>query len=128
MGKGRQMEERDKIVTSLLAIFLGAYGAHFFYIGNTRKGVKYLLLSVLTGICAPILAIIALIDGIQIFSMTDAQFAKYLKRNGWDPAAETVAREAKQKQLEKEYSALLDSGAITEEEFEKIRLSIANRV
>ena len=122
------MEGRDKTVTGLLAIFLGAYGAHFFYIGNTRKGWLYLLLSALTGICAVIFWIIALIDGIKMLSMSDAEFAAYLRRNGGRSAQPRYDREAERDRLLKEYAALANSGAITEEEFEKIRLSIVNRI
>lgn len=38
-------EQKSKIAAGLLAIFLGAFGVHNFYLGNTGKGVAQLLLT-----------------------------------------------------------------------------------
>ena len=53
---------RDKIVTALLAFFLGGLGIHNFYMGETKKGVLRIVLSLLCGIGG----IIALIDFVKI--------------------------------------------------------------
>lgn len=45
-------EQKDRIVASLLAFFLGAFGAHQFYLGNTTKGIIYLLLFFISWIFA----------------------------------------------------------------------------
>ncbi len=36
---------KNKLAAALLAIFLGGFGAHKFYMGNTKMGICYLLLS-----------------------------------------------------------------------------------
>lgn len=42
------MEQKSKLVAGLLGIFLGAYGIHNFYLGNTKKGVIQLIVSIVT--------------------------------------------------------------------------------
>lgn len=60
-------ESKSKLVAGLLGIFLGAYGVHNFYLGNTGKAVAQLLISLLTcGLGATITSIWGLIEGIMI--------------------------------------------------------------
>ena len=60
---------KSKLVAGLLALFVGSWGIHNFYLGNTMKGVLQLLLA-FTGIST----IWAFIEMIMIFtgSMTDS--------------------------------------------------------
>lgn len=41
---------KDKMVTLLLCIFLGCFGAHYFYVGRIGKGILYLFTAGLMGI------------------------------------------------------------------------------
>ena len=41
------MEDRSNVVAAMLAIFLGTFGLHKFYMGKIGMGVAYLLVSVL---------------------------------------------------------------------------------
>lgn len=60
---------KSKMAAGLLAIFLGAYGVHNFYLGNTGKAVAQLLISLLSCfMLAPVSGIWALIEGIMILS------------------------------------------------------------
>lgn len=52
-----------KITAGILALLLGGFGVHNFYLGETKKGILKILLA-WTGVSA----IIALIDAIKIFS------------------------------------------------------------
>ncbi len=76
----------NRVVASLLAIFLGSLGAHKFYLGATSVGIIYLLIGVLLGVCTfgistLILGLVALIEGLVYLSYTDEQFAaKYGRR------------------------------------------------
>jgi len=88
-----------KLVAGLLAIFLGAFGAHKFYLGRTTPGLIVLLvhiggwfvtlvLSVLTwgfgaiilvplmGLVASALCIIGLIEGVVYLTRSDEEFAQ----------------------------------------------------
>ena len=122
------MNNKNKTTAGLLGIFLGAWGAHHFYLGNTGKGLLYLLLSLLTGICLPIFAVIGLIEGIGYFGMTDEEFQRFCSEissedtrrqsNEGDGALKYATEKYK---LLLEYKALLDSEAITAEEFESIK-------
>lgn len=61
---------RSKTTASLLAIFLGGFGAHQFYLGRSLVGLIYLLL------CWTFVpAILGLIQGLNYLSMSDVQFA-----------------------------------------------------
>lgn len=64
---------RNKLTAGLLAFFLGGLGIHKFYLGQNNMGIIYLLF------CWTFIpAIIAFIESIQIFMMSDADFdAKY---------------------------------------------------
>lgn len=63
------MQNKSKVAAGVLAILLGSLGIHHFYLGNTKKGLIFLLVSVLTcGIAAPIMSILSIIDGVKILT------------------------------------------------------------
>lgn len=67
---------KSKVAAGLLALFLGAFGIHRFYLGNSGVGIAMLLISLLSfGFLAPIVAIWAFIEGIVILTggMKDGQ-------------------------------------------------------
>lgn len=59
----------SRIVASLLAIFLGAFGIHKFYLGKIGQGVVYLVF-----FWTFIPAIIGFIEGIWYLTMSDQEF------------------------------------------------------
>jgi hypothetical protein len=61
---------RNRIVAALLALFLGGFGIHQFYLGRTGTGFLYLIF-----FWTIVPAILALIDGIRYLLMTDEDFA-----------------------------------------------------
>jgi TM2 domain-containing membrane protein YozV len=64
---------KSKTTAALLAFFLGGFGIHQFYLGNTGKGVAYLLF-----FWTLIPSIIAFIDFIILLTKSDDDFnAKY---------------------------------------------------
>lgn len=69
-----------KLVAGLLAILLGGFGVHKFYLGYTKEGVIQLLLSL---VC--IGGIIGIIEGIIYLTKSDAEFvATYVTgKKGW---------------------------------------------
>ncbi len=40
--------QKSKMVAGLLGLFLGAYGIHNFYLGNTKKGIIQLVVTIVT--------------------------------------------------------------------------------
>lgn len=60
---------KNKVVAGLLAIFLGGFGAHKFYLGKPMWGIGYLVLC-----WTYIPAIVALFEGIMYFFMSDTEF------------------------------------------------------
>ncbi len=63
--------QRSRIAAGILAILLGTYGIHSFYLGNTSRGLMQLLISVLgslvtCGISAIVVMIWGVRDGIKL--------------------------------------------------------------
>ncbi len=70
-------DEKNKMVFGILAILLGAYGIHKFYVGDTKNGVIMLLVTLCTfGFAGIIMWICGLISGIKALTMDDAEFHK----------------------------------------------------
>lgn len=61
---------KNRTTAALLSFLLGGIGAHQFYLGNTGKGILYLVLC-----WTYIPAIIGVIEGILLISQTDEEFA-----------------------------------------------------
>ncbi|MCB0587351.1 MAG: NINE protein [Phaeodactylibacter sp.] len=67
---------KEKNVAGILALFLGGFGIHRFYLGQTGLGVFYLLF-----FWFPVIWIVALVDAIVFFSMDQEVFdRKYNQR------------------------------------------------
>ncbi len=63
------VEQKSKLVAGLLGIFVGAFGIHNFYLGNTKKAVIQLLISVLSCFTLAVVSEIwGLVEGIQILT------------------------------------------------------------
>ena len=84
---------KDKTAAGLLAIFLGSFGIHKFYLGYTGPGLVYLLVNtigwfllwIVLYIPNIILGVIALVEGIIYLTQTDEEFHEtYVKgRKDW---------------------------------------------
>lgn len=61
--------EKNKALAAVLAILLGTFGVHKFYLGQTRKGLLYLLFC-WTGVPS----LIALVEGCRYALMSDERF------------------------------------------------------
>ncbi|MGN0214548.1 MAG: NINE protein [Muribaculaceae bacterium] len=71
---------RSRGVAALLAIFLGALGIHYFYLGKNTAGILFLLIAILTcGIATAVTSVISIIQGIIMLTLTEEQFEqKYI--------------------------------------------------
>ena len=65
-----------KNTTLLLAFFLGSFGAHWFYLGNKKLGILFLLFC-WTGIPG----IIGVISALVLFFMPEKHFEKWYAEN-----------------------------------------------
>jgi TM2 domain-containing membrane protein YozV len=72
---------KNRVVAGLLALFLGSFGVHKFYLRETGGGIFYLfLLFMSVRIRLPFMWIVGIIDAIRLFTMSDAAFdRKYNK-------------------------------------------------
>lgn len=70
--------ERNRIAAALLALFLGALGAHKFYMGKTGAGIVMLVIGIfgwlLAGIPTMIIYAIAIIEGVTYLTMSEERF------------------------------------------------------
>lgn len=67
---------KQKLTASVLAIFLGGFGAHKFYLGQTGWGILYLLF------CWTFIpGIVGIIEGIRLFCMNGPEFEKKYYRS-----------------------------------------------
>ena len=87
------MNNKDKKIAGLLAILLGGYSAHYFYLGSSQAKKRLILALVTFGVMACYYGIMGIIDGIKIFKMTDEEFAAYAAEMG-GVAVEAPAEEA----------------------------------
>ena len=67
--KSQPKSKKNKTVAGLLAIFLGGFGIHKFYLGKVGWGIAYILLS-----WTWIPMIVGIIEGIIYLSMSDKSF------------------------------------------------------
>ena len=130
---------KNKNVAGIMAIFFGSLGIHYFYLGDNKKGTKYLLIALLTfGVGAMVLEVLGIIDGVKLLSMSDDEFnAAYNGASSTTidgsstsyapPAGQNVNPNKKQKdkiEALKKYKELLDIGAITQDEFDQLKQEV----
>ncbi len=60
--------QNKRVVAGILAIFLGVYGVHRFYLGDTKGGILRIVC------CCSAFGIISIIEGIIYLTKTDEQF------------------------------------------------------
>lgn len=61
---------KHRILAALLAIFLGTFGIHWFYLGHTARGILYAVF-----FWSGIPMVIGWIEGVYWLLMTDQSFA-----------------------------------------------------
>jgi len=75
-----------KMVAGILAILLGSFGIHKFYLGMTTEGLIMLLVTLLTcGLGGVIMSIIGIVEGIIYLTKSDEEFVNlYInQKKGW---------------------------------------------
>jgi len=67
--------DKQKMVAGILAILLGAFGVHKFYLGYNKEGIILLAVSLISfGMLAWVASIIGLVEGIMYLTKTDQEF------------------------------------------------------
>jgi TM2 domain-containing membrane protein YozV/predicted RNA-binding Zn-ribbon protein involved in translation (DUF1610 family) len=84
VGSPSHPSSPSKVVACLFALFLGIFGVHRFYLGETTWGVFYLVLNVFlfwTIVVPLIFLVVTFVEGISYLTYSDADFArKYSRR------------------------------------------------
>ena len=115
------MEGKNKTTAGVLAICLGAYSAHYFYLGR-KEATKRLLLAIFTfGVMAMVYEIMGIIDGVKLLKMTDEEFVAYCSESGSAASAKAAMAPAERNKALLEFKKLCDDGVITGEEFGRIK-------
>lgn len=77
----KSQKPKNRIVAAFLALFLGAFGVHKFYLNQGGQGVFFILLFVMTAnFRFPVSAILGFLDAFRLFTMSDDQFHKKYNR------------------------------------------------
>ena len=75
---------KSRHVAGLLAIFLGCFGVHKFYLGNVKMGIVYLLCSTLGSVLvlpALVVLVVSVVEGIRYLITDDLRFQQlYIDR------------------------------------------------
>lgn len=137
---------KNRTTAAILALLLSELGIHWFYLGKSGRGVVYLLISVLLcwTIVAPILIfILGVIDFVRLLSMSDDEFNSIyntgVPASMYQPYSSSQAS-APQTNVNSNSSStdnskadslfklksLLDSGILTQEEYEIQKRKILN--
>ena len=82
---GSNSNDRNNVAAGLLAIFLGTFGIHKFYLGEIGMGIFYILITCFGFIffCIPniILQVVVIIEGILYLVTDNETFNKKFNRN-----------------------------------------------
>lgn len=70
-GASGYVTDKSRVSAAILAFFLGGFGAHKFYLGQTGKGVLYLLF-----FWTLVPAIVAFVEFLILITMSDDAFAQ----------------------------------------------------
>lgn len=66
---------RSRGVAALLALFFGALGLHYFYIGKTNAGIIFLVVSIITcGFLGLVAQVVSIVQGIMFLTSTQEEF------------------------------------------------------
>ncbi len=75
------MQRKNKFVAAILALVLGTFGVHRFYLGDSKFGVIYILLFMFTAARFPITTLLGFFDFFRFMTMGQAEFdRRYNKR------------------------------------------------
>ena len=110
---------KDKNVAAIFALFFGVFGIHRFYLGQTGKGILYLMFFWFFGITA----ILGLIDAIIFFSMDNDEFDFKYNRNFMYPEYErqNTDFDRRERRFRQEQEYQLEQKRRREERFSKTR-------
>jgi len=104
--------ERQRKKAALLALLLGIFGAHRFYLGQRRRGILYLIFGILgvfisqgDGPFLPVMAIIAVIDAALLFTMTDEAFDRKYNMPGSADGKQAAPAHARESVYRREQEA-----------------------
>jgi TM2 domain-containing membrane protein YozV len=81
LGPGEGSGEKTRLVTGLLAIFLGWLGIHKFYLGYNKEGLIMILISLLAGtvtcgVATAVISVIGIVEGVMYLTKSDDEFAQ----------------------------------------------------
>ncbi|MDA8206079.1 MAG: NINE protein [Thermaerobacter sp.] len=107
---------RNRLVAALLAILLGSFGVHKFYLGKIGQGVLYAIFF-WTGIPA----IVGFIDGIVYLVMSPEMFDDRYNHGLSSRGDDVMNQLIKLKEL-------MDSGIISPSEYEERRQKLISRI
>ena len=67
-------QKKSTVLAVVLALLLGGFGAHWFYLGRTGRALTYLLLNILGGVLTVLLIGYVVLAAVWIACLIDAVF------------------------------------------------------
>ena len=67
-------QKKSTVLAVVLALLLGGFGAHWFYLGRTGRALTYLLVNILGGVLTVLLIGYVLLAAVWIACLSDAVF------------------------------------------------------
>jgi TM2 domain-containing membrane protein YozV len=71
MAEATRLTDKDHVVAGVLALILGGFGVHYFYMGKTTAGFLAILLTLVT--CS-VWELVVLVQAIMMLCMSQAEF------------------------------------------------------
>ena len=75
---------KNRIVAAIMAFFLGGFGAHKFYLGQTGQGIMFFFIFMITlGSRFPFSFLLGVMDSIRLLTMSDEKFHHKYNRGAY---------------------------------------------
>jgi TM2 domain-containing membrane protein YozV/DNA-directed RNA polymerase subunit RPC12/RpoP len=71
-----QNSSEKRVNAGILAILLGTFGVHYFYLGKTKKGITTLLINLIPVVGSAICFLLGVVFGVRALASSDENFEK----------------------------------------------------
>ena len=129
------MKAKEKTTAARYAFVFGAFGGHFYYLGDAKRGTARLLCSCFVPLLFFVNFVKGISEGRRLLKMSEEEFrlscAATESNDAKEEAKELPIKEepprdlAEKYQILEEFKDLLDDGTITEEEFFAVKRTIS---
>lgn len=84
--------EKSRVAAAFMALFVGGFGVHKFYLRDPGAGIFYIILMFMTARLFPVSMLLGVLDAIRLFSKSDEQFDNKYNKKGSSRSPRTRTR------------------------------------